>query len=110
MSFSISGTSITLTRGDTLAAQIEITDPSGSLYQPVEGDVIRFAMKTSYNDDEPCLILKEIPHDSMKLIFEPEDTKNLAYGSYVYDVQITKVNGEVDTFIKGKLKLTEEVE
>lgn len=110
MSYSISGNNITLTRGDTFAAEISITAPDGDIYTPVEGDSIRFAMKSSYNDDEPCLILKDIPLDTMKLTILPEDTKPLTYGSYVYDIQITKASGEVDTFIKGKLKLTEEVE
>ena len=109
MSYNIKGTTITLTRGDTFMAQIELTDPNGDPYIPVEGDVISFAAKTSYNDLEPC-ILKDIPIDTMKLVLEPADTKNLKFGSYVYDIQIVKATGEVDTFItKAKLIITEEV-
>lgn len=110
MSYNISGTNITLTRGDSFAAAISITSPNGDIYKPVEGDFIRFAMKSSYNDDEPCVIVKEIPLETMQLTILPDDTKPLSYGSYVYDIQITKASGEVDTFIKGKLKLTEEVD
>ena len=109
MSYSVSGTMITLTRGDTFTALITITDSEGNQYDPVNGDRIRFAMKTDYEDGAPLLI-KEIPIDTMILVIEPEDTKPLAFGKYVYDIELTKVTGEVDTFItKATLKLTEEV-
>lgn len=109
MSYTVSGTMITLTRGDTFTALITITDSEGNQYVPVKGDRIRFAMKTDYKDGAPLLI-KEIPIDTMILVIEPEDTKPLAFGNYVYDIELTKVTGEVDTFItKATLKLTEEV-
>ena len=62
-------------------------------------------------DDTECLILRDIPIDTMMLVLNPEDTKELEFGSYVYDIQLTKANGDVDTFITAsKLKLTAEVE
>lgn len=62
-----------------------------------------------YNDETPLLI-KEIPIDTMILTLNPEDTKHLPFGKYVYDIELTKATGEVDTFItKAILKLTEEV-
>ena len=110
MSYSVSGTTITLTRGDTFMADITINKQDNTPYIPVEGDSVRFAMKGSYEDAEPILT-KDIPNDSLKLILEPEDTKELAFGQYIYDIQLTKASGEVDTFItKAKLKLTEEVD
>jgi hypothetical protein len=109
VSYNVSGTTITLTRGDTFMALVAIADSDGNAYTPINGDSIRFAMKSSYEDAEPLLV-KEIPIDTMKLILDPEDTENLAFGQYVYDIQLTKVTGEVDTFItKAKIKITEEV-
>lgn len=109
MSYSVSGTTITLTRGDTFMADISINKQDDTPYTLVEGDSVRFAMKSSYEDTEPVLV-KDIPIDALKLVIEPEDTKELSFGRYVYDVQLTKASGEVDTFItKAKLKLTEEV-
>lgn len=109
MSYSVSGTMITLTRGDTFTASITITDSSGNPYTPVVGDHIRFAMKSDYEDEAPLLI-KDIPIDTMILVIESSDTKNLEFGKYVYDIELTKATGEVDTFItKATLKLTEEV-
>lgn len=110
MSYSVQGTTITLTRGNTFMALVSITQSDGSQYLPVEGDSIRFAMKKSYEDNEPLLV-KDIPINTMKLILEPGDTKALDFGKYVYDIQLTKVTGEVDTFItKGSMKITEEVD
>lgn len=109
MSYSVSGTTITLTRGDSFIAEISITDQDNKPYIPVTGDSVRFAMKASYEDTEPLLV-KNVPIDTMKLVLDPEDTKHLAFGKYVYDVELTKATGEVDTFItKAMFKITEEV-
>lgn len=116
MSYSISGTTITMTRGDTFKTliTINVNDPESDghiePYVPSEGDSVRFAMKEKYSDPEPLLV-KEIPIDTMRLVLYPEDTAGLEFGNYVYDIQLTKVNGEVDTFIpKARIKITEEVD
>lgn len=110
MSVSINGTTITMTRGDTLRTTIVLEDDQHNKYIPQEGDRIRFAMKKSYEDEEP-LIVKAISIEDLELVLNPEDTKDLPQpSSYVYDIEITYANGDVDTFIpKAKLKLTEEV-
>lgn len=109
MSYSVSKTTITLTRSDTFVAQITITSSDGSVYMPVEGDSVRFAMKRTFSDKE-TLLVKDIPIDTMLLTLNPEDTTNLDFGAYVYDIQLTKATGEVDTFItKAKINITEEV-
>ena len=108
MSASINGSDISLTRGDSLVLGITIT--KGDIeYTPVEGDVVRFALKHVIADDEP-LILKTADISTMTLIIEPNDTKDLAFGTYVYDIQLTTHDGFVDTFIgPAKFNLTEEV-
>lgn len=110
MAFRVKNTTIYLTRGDTFKAIISIFNPDGTVYTPEEGDEIRFAMKQDIDDEEP-LIVRDIPIDTMLLVLYPVDTKSLEYGTYVYDIQLTKANGDVDTFITAsKLKLTYEVE
>ena len=109
MSVKITNSTITMTRGDTLKLKINILDADGNEYVPAEGDIIRFAAKQSYSDDEP-LILKEIPYDTCILHLEPSDTKELTQPSkLVYDIQITMTDGTVDTFISGTLSIIEEV-
>lgn len=110
MSFEIKKTTIRLTRGDTLKAYINIVDQNGDPYIPQEGDSIRFAMKKHYHD-QMVLCEKEIPTDTLLLKLDPEDTKKLEFGDYVYDIQLTNKDGEVYTFItKGEIKITEEVD
>lgn len=105
----LQGTSIIMTRGDTARVQVSISNPDGSEYQPVEGDTVRFAMKESYDDEEP-LVLKDIPTDTMLLTIDPADTKPLPFGKYVYDIELTQTDGTVNTFItKASIVLDEEV-
>lgn len=110
MSYNVTGTTITLTRGDTFEAIVSATKKDGTQYIPTDGDTIRFAMKEKYDDPRPILV-KEIPIDTMLLVIDPKDTSDLKFGKYVYDIQLTKANGKVDTFIsKAVLKLSEEVD
>ena len=117
MGYTITGTTIKLTRGDTFRAEIALKKASGETYSPAQGDIIRFAMKSrrmkpdgsDYADSKP-LILKTIPVNTMILKLEPEETKSLPFGTYSYDMEITYANGDVDTFIQeGSFELTKEV-
>jgi hypothetical protein len=92
MSVSIRDNRITMTRGDTLRLQL-ILERDGEVYEPVEGDSIRFAVKhptlnaakTEYVDTEP-LIEKTIPNETLLLVLDPSDTKPLGFGKYDYDI------------------------
>lgn len=99
---------ISLVRGDTLRVQIGITK-DGEIYTPSQDDYIRFAMKQSYNSSK-VLLEKQISNETLILKLEPSDTKKLSFGEYVYDIEITLANGDVDTFIRGKFELSPEVE
>ena len=106
---SVSGTTISMTRGDTLRLTITIKNPDGTDYSPVENDVVRFAAKR-YFSDPAVAIHKDVPTDTLLLHFAPADTKTLPVGSYVYDIELTHADGDVDTFISGILILMDEVE
>lgn len=109
MSYSIDGTDITLTRGDSLFLRIDLKK-NGKEYIPAEGSSLRFAMKRKYGDAYDVLLEKQIPINSRILHIEPEDTKPFPMNrTYVYDIQITDQYGNVDTFIKGNLNLENEV-
>lgn len=110
MGYSVNNTTkeIELTRGDTLKVKIDVLI-NGEAYTPRPEDSLRFAMKTTYNTSK-LLVHKDIPIDTCILHLEPEDTKRLRFGEYVYDIQITFANGDVNTFISGKFKLKPEVE
>lgn len=104
----IDGTNIKLTRGDSFYCEISMKNSSGETYEPQAGDVVRFYLKrdllnppkSEYIDRNP-LISKAVPTDTMILHLEPDDTKGLGFGEYVYDVELTFANGDVDTFINN---------
>lgn len=98
MSLQINGTTIRLTRGDSLKLVITPINFDGTDYEPDPQDRIRFAMKKNYGDKE-LLIEKNIPINNFLLQLEPSDTKSLKFGDYVYDVELTHANGDVDTYI-----------
>lgn len=114
----LDGTTIYLTRGDTLLLQLDISMKNGTPYTPQSGDIITFALKRNrinpntreFIDSEP-LILKEIPTSTLLLELEPEDTASLSFDEpYVYDIQLEYGNGEIDTFVEeAKFVLKREV-
>jgi len=106
--FAIEGNDIYLTRGDSLFIQVSLTKDEEP-YIPTSGEVVRFAMKKKYTDEE-VILQKVIPNDTLVLHLRPEDTKPLPMKSkYVYDLEFTDSSGEVDTFVKGMFYITEEV-
>ena len=106
--FRLDGNTIIMTRGDTVRVKFTLK-MDGIPYVLQEGDVVRFAVNTADHEAEP-LITKEL--DDYVLTLEPSDTKDLAFGSYLYDVQITFAeSGDILTYIeKAKLKITWEAD
>lgn len=103
---------ITMTRADTFARTLTLYK-NGEQYTPNSSDVILFTMSKKYKGAsgyEP-LIQKEIDKDTMLWIIDSGDTADLAYGKYVYDLQIAYgATGYVETFAAQKtIRLTEEV-
>ena len=105
--YRVTNNEVELTRGDSLYCQVGVV-MDGDPYTPEVGDTIRFYLKrdimtpsrSEYVDRKP-LITKTVPTDTMILHLEPSDTKELPFGNYVYDMEITFANGDVDTFINN---------
>lgn len=108
----ISGTTITLPRGDSAWLEFpmytqETENSEEILYTLKPGDKCYFAVKSDYDEDEP-LIRKRL--DGYYLHLLPEDTEGLDLGTYYYDVHIVYADGDRQTYIrKAKLKLDKEV-
>lgn len=107
----IKNNSISMTRGDTLIVTVQMKK-NRETYTPDPEDVIRFAMSRNYKGEKKyeLLINKPIPSDTLILRLEPEDTEDIPYGTYNYDVELTDKYGIVDTFISSKITLTGEAE
>ena len=119
MGYSVSGTTIKMTKGDTaffyMTPYVKEPDGTRTPYTPNPGDSIRFALKKymrdiSGIDREPLLCHRAIPTDTFLLELNPDDTARLDYGKYYYDVQLTDAAGHVDTYISGLLELELEVD
>lgn len=102
---------IVITRGDTLEARLSIRTREWHKFKPSDGDRIRFALKSTFEDAEP-LIVKEIPIGTMILRLEAAETEKLAARRrpYVYDVELrTPGDRLVATVITGEMYVREEV-
>lgn len=110
----VSGSTITITHGDTLLKKVSIKGDSGDDYILSGNDRLRFALKESYLDAEPLLV-KPIPIDTMVLRLESSETKQLKqHAKYVYDIEVTIDDGTeegfVRTVISGTLITVEDVD
>lgn len=97
---------ITMTRGDSESITVSCEQ------QPfVEGDKVTMTVRVS-KDDTTKLMQKDVTsfHDGKALIcIDPEDTSSLEFGTYIYDIQLTRSNGVVKTPVKGKFTVDLEV-
>lgn len=93
--FVIDDTKIQITRGDTGIFSVSLTDEEGEPYDLQEGDTLRFTVRKSPTSGD-IFIQKS---DGPEVILSPEDTAKLSYGKYVYDIELTKADGTVDTVV-----------
>lgn len=101
---------IFITRGDTGAFHVTLTDRNGEQYMPSEGELLRFAMAKRYDAGKDILIDKEFPAEELMIYLNPQDTKNLKFGEHVYDVELKDENGDyVETVISARMIIMKEV-
>ena len=94
--FRITDNVIEITRGDSSPdIKIEIMNNAGELYELQEGDVLEFTVKKNTTARDSL-----IQKTGGIFALMPDDTSNLKYGSYVYDVQLTLSDGRVETIIE----------
>ena len=90
---------IQLTRGDTARLTVTITnETTKGEYTLDAADVLTLTVKKNIEDETPA-IQKTITGETTFHI-EPQDTAQLAFGAYKYDVQLTTTGGDVYTIIE----------
>ena len=94
--FKIINNEITLTRGDSASMSFKCINESTGEEYDYSADNVVFSLKKCPAEPKP-LIQKTITDG--KLVLEPEDTADLPFGQYYYDVVINKADGSVDTVI-----------
>ena len=90
---------IHLTRGDTARFSIGqiVNTITNTNYTPTAEDTVTMTIKKTVLQADPCVQL--IVPGGEVLHIKPEDTKAMAFGKYVYDIQITMADGDVYTII-----------
>lgn len=108
----VNGSNLTMIRGDS--ESIVLSLKRDDVIIPFnQGDTVYFTVKRRYSTEDITLqkIITEFNEDGNCIIeIEPEDTKELEFRSYVYDIQLTDSNGRVTTIIPcSKFVIAEEV-
>lgn len=94
--FTVQNNNISLIRGDSGAFTISIADTNGSPVALADGDVLTFTLRRTPRS--PTIVLqKTITGGTLNI--NPTDTQDLAFGAYVYDVELKRANGYTDTII-----------
>lgn len=99
----ITRTDISMVRGDSEYILVTCTDSEGLPRPFVDGDTVYFTVKEATTKDTKILqkIVTVFEEDGTALIeIAPEDTKELKYREYVYDVQLTETTGRITTIVR----------
>ena len=100
---------IRITRGDSKSINVTLTDDDGFPYEPVEGDEVWFRVKKSAKS-ENVLIEKSININDLVINLVREDTENLAFGEYRYEIEVITVAQDHFTAIENSpFIITEEL-
>ena len=101
----ISGTNLSMVRGDSERLSVSCSTPFAS------GDQVAFTVRK--NVESPVDIRKIVTSfDDGKAVIaiDPADTADMDFGAYVYDIQVTWGSGIVKTVVKKSIfNLEEEV-
>ena len=105
--FKVDNNNISMIRGDSGVFTITITDTNGTPVELADGAVLTFTLRRTVRD--PTIVLQKII-TSGELNIEPVDTEGLTFGAYIYDIELKRADGYVDTVIPPrKFLLMEEV-
>ena len=99
-------------RGDTCPLSFDITDNEGNPLDLTSTEIY-FTLKNNYNTSTALLQKKKstggitVDENKCSLVLTHDDTAEMSYGKYVYDIQI-KSSTYVKTLALGQITLTNE--
>lgn len=101
------------TRGDTFQFRFKLQDKSGETLELDKGTEIYFTVKKNRNSKKVLIQKKlnsgiERQDDFYYVRINADDTSNLAYGTYNYDIEF-KDDDFVKTITLGQMTLTDEI-
>lgn len=93
---------ITLTRGDTAYIEVStLLNADGTDYEYNADDKVYFRLKLDSSMLEKEMAI-DLENNKSTLTLYPEDTENLAFGIYKYEMELVTAIGEHFTFIADK--------
>lgn len=96
------GNHMKLTRGDTAYITVEISNIAlGEQYVIGENDELTLTVKLKIADETP--VLQKTIRGSNTFKLKPEDTANLSFRAYRYDIQLTTSDKDVYTVVEPSL-------
>ena len=98
---------ISFPRGDTFSFTVELLTNDGLPYELKENDRLVFTVKKTFMQSN--ILIQKVINSSMEVTIEHEDTADLPYGKYVYDVQLTNELGTKTVIEPTSFILKEEV-
>lgn len=98
---------INMSRGDTISLDVNIVDADGNDYELKEDEELYFSVKAKSTDKNYAIPPKKL--DGKTLHLASEDTYDLDFGNYLYDIQLRKADGRCNTIIKPTQLVIEEV-
>ena len=108
----VNGTDLAMIRGDSESITLSLKDGE-AVISFVPGDTVYFTVKISSAVDKKALqkTITEFNEDGNCIIeIAPNDTKDLGFRSYVYDIQLNRFDGTVTTIVPcSKFVVLEEV-
>ena len=101
-------------RGDSKSYTLTFKDDDGALIDITDWTIFFTAKETVTDTDANAKISKDITshtdptNGETQIQLSPADTA-LTPGNYVYDIQIKKNTGEINTIVEGTLTITKDV-
>lgn len=111
--FKVDNNNICITRGDSGSVELAITDKNQTPYRLEDGDSLLLTVKKGCDYTESLIVKDEYKtverqKDGLKIYlyifsFSPNDTADLQFGNYVYDIKLNYANGDVNTIVDTSL-------
>lgn len=105
---------INMPRGDLRVVPFTVKDNTGNLSE-IAFEEVYFTVKRTYNDTDPIfqkrLTMGEIETDgsgTFWFIIRPEDTDNMSFGKYVFDIELVALDQDIKQTTTGDFNLTYE--
>lgn len=98
----ITGTNISMVRGDSEALTIILREEDGVTQVDFEtGDTVYFTMREALGDTATILqkVVVGFLDGEAVIEIEPADTSTLFFKTYVYDIQWTRADGQIKTIV-----------